>query len=236
MRGRRSLLHVLFSFVLFGSTRHPMELLTFSIVPYSQPCSTQLLDTSTKEKMYRIDEHIACAVAGITSDANILIDKTREMAQRYLLVYQEPMPVEQLVQGVCDRKQGYTQFGGLRPYGVSFLFAGWDKHYGLQLYQSDPSGNYGGWKATAIGANHQAATSILKQEYQAECNLAEATALALKVLSKSMDSTSLNAGKLEMSQILLGPDNQVEYKLLTDAEVDKLLAESSQAAEQQADS
>jgi hypothetical protein len=23
---------------------------------------------------------------------------------------------------------------------------GWDKHYGYQLYQSDPSGNYGGWK------------------------------------------------------------------------------------------
>ena len=32
-----------------------------------------------------------------------------------------------------------------------FWFAGWDKNFGFQLYQSDPSGNYGGWKATAIG-------------------------------------------------------------------------------------
>ena len=31
---------------------------------------------------------------------------------------------------------------------------GWDPHYGFQLYQSDPSGNYGGWKATCIGNNH----------------------------------------------------------------------------------
>lgn len=30
---------------------------------------------------------------------------------------------------------------------------GWDKHYGYQLYQSDPSGNYSGWKATCIGNN-----------------------------------------------------------------------------------
>ena len=30
---------------------------------------------------------------------------------------------------------------------------GWDKHYGFQLYQSDPSGNYSGWKATCIGNN-----------------------------------------------------------------------------------
>ena len=50
-----------------------------------------------------------------------------------------------------SRAQGYTQFGGLRPFGVSFLFAGWDAVHGFQLYQSDPSGNYGGWKATAIG-------------------------------------------------------------------------------------
>lgn len=51
--------------------------------------------------------------------------------------------------------KAYTQFGGLRPFGVSFLFTGWDEHHGFQLYHSDPSGNYGGWKATAIGANNQ---------------------------------------------------------------------------------
>ena len=33
--------------------------------------------------------------------------------------------MEQLVQALCDQKQGYTQFGGLRPYGVSFLIGGW---------------------------------------------------------------------------------------------------------------
>jgi 20S proteasome alpha/beta subunit len=44
----------------------------------------------------------------------------------------------------------------------AFLFAGWDQHHGFQLYQSDPSGNYGGWKATAIGANNAAGKSLLK--------------------------------------------------------------------------
>uniref|UniRef100_A0A8D2ISD3 Proteasome 20S subunit alpha 4 n=1 Tax=Urocitellus parryii TaxID=9999 RepID=A0A8D2ISD3_UROPR len=72
---------------------------------------------------------------------------------RYLLQYQEPIPCEQLVTALCDIKQAYTQFGGKRPFGVSLLYIGWDKHYGFQLYQSDPSGNYGGWKATCIGNN-----------------------------------------------------------------------------------
>ena len=42
---------------------------------------------------------------------------------------------------------------------------------GFQLYQSDPSGNYGSWKATAMGGNHQAATNILKQDYKDEITL-----------------------------------------------------------------
>lgn len=44
-------------------------------------------------------------------------------------------------------------FLGKRPFGVSILYMGWDSHYGFQLYQSDPSGNYCGWKATCIGTN-----------------------------------------------------------------------------------
>lgn len=33
--------------------------------------------------------------------------------------------MDQLVRSLCDTKQGYTQFGGLRPFGVSLLYAGW---------------------------------------------------------------------------------------------------------------
>lgn len=51
-------------------------------------------------------------------------------------------------------------FAGKRPFGVSLLYMGWDKHYGFQLYQSDPSGNYGGWKATCIGNNSAVRTSL----------------------------------------------------------------------------
>ncbi|KAG6395900.1 hypothetical protein SASPL_142033 [Salvia splendens] len=176
--------------------------------------TSKLLQTSAStEKMYKIDDHVACAVAGIMSDANILINTARVQAQRYAFAYQEPMPVEQLVQSLCDTKQGYTQFGGLRPFGVSFLFAGWDKNYGFQLYMSDPSGNYSGWKAAAIGANNQAAQSMLKQDYKEEITREEAIQLAIKVLSKTMDSTSLTSEKLELAEVFLS-SGTVKYKRL----------------------
>ena len=50
-------------------------------------------------------------------------------------MYNEDMPVEQLVRRLADDKQFYTMHGGMRPYGVSILYVGWDKHFGFQLYQ-----------------------------------------------------------------------------------------------------
>lgn len=132
------------------------------------------------------------AVAGITADANILINFARLEAQNYKRDFSEPIPVEQLVIRICDIKHGYTQQGGLRPFGVSFLFAGWDCHFGFQLYQCDPSGNFGGWKATAIGANYVNASSILKADYKLDDppNVKEALNLAWKVIGKTMDTTT----------------------------------------------
>jgi len=228
----------------------------------------KLLDPGlTSDKMYVLDTHVAVAVAGITSDANILIGYLRESAQRFLRSYGEPIPVEQLVQQVCDLKQSYTQFGGLRPYGVSFLYAGWDSRLGFQLcghffnkraavffffwksllhqqtrqnptltrntplpqikrYQSDPSGNYGGWRATAIGANNQAATSILKTEYKEDMPLHDALLLALKILSKTMDTTQLTPQKVELGHLTLDPTTGLpRWTLLSPADLTKLIAE-----------
>ncbi|KAI9160380.1 hypothetical protein LWI28_007625 [Acer negundo] len=42
--------------------------------------TSKLLQTSSTEKMYKIDDHVACAVAGIMSDANILINTARVQA------------------------------------------------------------------------------------------------------------------------------------------------------------
>lgn len=148
------------------------------------------------EKIYKLNDDVVCSVAGITSDANVLTNELRLIGQRYLLQYGETIPCEQLVSWLCDLKQAYTQYGGKRPFGVSILYMGWDRHYGYQLYQSDPSGNYGGWKATCIGNNSAAAVSSLKQEYkEGEMTLKDAMALAIKVMSKTLDMNKLSADK-----------------------------------------
>jgi 20S proteasome subunit alpha 3 len=174
------------------------------------------------DKIYKLYEDMVCSVAGITSDANVLTNELRLIAQRYLIQYGEPMPCEQLVAWLCDIKQAYTQYGGKRPFGVSILYAGWDKHYGFQLYQSDPSGNYGGWKATCIGNNSNAAISMLKQDYKEGCTLEEAKALAIKILSKTLDTTKLSPEKLELATLIRTGD-LTKMNVLKNSEVSKLI-------------
>ena len=70
-------------------------------------------DTVLAEKIYRISDNIACTVAGITADANILISRLRYWAADYKYNYGETIPCEELVQSLCNEKQRYTQIGGL---------------------------------------------------------------------------------------------------------------------------
>lgn len=199
-----------------------------------QKLSGLLAPPKGSEKMYKLDEHVTSVVAGLTADANILINTARVAAQRYIYTYQEPMPVEQMVKRVCNYKQSYTQFGGLRPFGVAFLFAGWDEHYGYQLYMSDPSGNYSGWKATCIGQNNQAGKSLLKNEYDESVGVEEALKLAVKVLVKTMDATSASADKLEFCVLTREGDKCVQ-RILPGQEVTQIIDEVNTAAASEGD-
>lgn len=205
-----------------------------------------LAPAKTSEKTYQLCSHMSCNVAGLTADANILIDQARLRAGRYAYQYQEPIPVEQLVEHVCNYKQFYTQRGGLRPFGVAFLFAGYDEHHGFQLYQSDPSGNYSGWKATVIGANNQAGKSLLKAEYkiggeggeekeeeESIPDVEEALKLAVKVLNKTMDGTTAAAAaeKMELYTMTKDETGGCVHHILNQEEASKvILAVEDEAA------
>jgi len=180
------------------------------------------------EKIYKLNDDMVCSVAGITSDANLLTNELRLIGQRYKYQYQESIPCEQLVSWLCDIKQAYTQSGGKRPFGVSILYMGYDEHFGFQLYQSDPSGNYGGWKATCIGNNWNAAVSMLKQEYKEDdTSLQEALDLSVKVLSKTLDMTKLTPEKIELAT-LTRENGKTQIKILPADQVSELIKKYEQ--------
>lgn len=207
------------------------------VIAAEKKITSKLLATPRiSEKLYVIDDHVAVAVAGLTADANVLIDYLRRTAANYKLTFQEPQPIEQLVRTVCDAKQMYTQQGGLRPFGVSFLFAGFDRHHGFQLYRSDPSGNYGAWRATAIGQNNKAATSLLVSEFNQDLSLQDSLELAVKVLVKTMDTTHPTVDKMEFVMVRRDErDGTLKQSVVPAAQVQAVLDRLEAQAQPEAD-
>eukprot|EP00201_Polytomella_parva_P000171 CAMPEP_0175038732 /NCGR_PEP_ID=MMETSP0052_2-20121109/43_1 /TAXON_ID=51329 ORGANISM="Polytomella parva, Strain SAG 63-3" /NCGR_SAMPLE_ID=MMETSP0052_2 /ASSEMBLY_ACC=CAM_ASM_000194 /LENGTH=151 /DNA_ID=CAMNT_0016300209 /DNA_START=383 /DNA_END=838 /DNA_ORIENTATION=- len=143
------------------------------------------------------------------------------------------MPVEQLARNLSDVKQGYTQFGGQRPFGVSMLIAGWDEHYGWQLYMTNPSGNYGGWQAMAIGSGNQVANNMLKTDYKEDLTLTEAIAMAARILQKSIDQP-LTPEKVELATLTLGDNNKVVFKIFEEEEIKPIMDKLKKDTEEEA--
>ncbi len=88
--------------------------------------SNLFIPTRESGKLYKIDDHILASVSGVVADANFLIDYGRLQCQRHLYSHKEPFYVEELVKFLCNYKHAYTQFGSSRPFGVSFMYAGYD--------------------------------------------------------------------------------------------------------------
>lgn len=141
-------------------------------------------------KIFKIDDHVGTAIVGLSSDARILIDQARIHAQSNRLTYDEPIDTEVVTKRICDIKQLYTQHAGVRPFGVSMIFAGVDKT-GPRVFGTHPSGTYRGYKARAEGAGRETVFNILKEEYKEDMELENATNLAVKCLTKALEARQL---------------------------------------------
>lgn len=188
--------------------------------------SKLFVPTRESGKLYKMDDHVLTSVSGVVADANFLIDYGRLQCQRHLYQYSEPIYVEEIVKYLSNYKHSYTQFGSSRPFGVSFMYAGYDDVRGFQLYNSDPSGNYGAWKAHATGKGSVNAISTLKTEYVQDCSLTEALILAAKVLGKSMDTATPNADKFEIQVITKDAKGAIVQRRVEGDELNKILDEA----------
>src|SRR4030066_2563600 len=125
-------------------------------------------------KIFKIDDHVCAAIVGLSSDARILIDKARVHAQSNKLTYDEPIDTEVVTKRICEIQQMTTKHAGVRPFGVSIIFAGVDKT-GAHVFGTHPSGTYRGYKARTEGAGRETVLTILKDEFREKMTLEETT-------------------------------------------------------------
>ncbi|KAI9441013.1 20S proteasome subunit [Lactarius indigo] len=142
---------------------------------------------SYQQKMFRIDDHVGIAIAGLTSDARVLSNFMRQQAMGSKMAFNRPVPVNRLVSAIADKAQVNTQEYGRRPYGVGFLVVGLD-HTGPHLYEFSPSGTSFEYFAVSIGARSQSAKTYLEKHFEsfADCDLGDLIRHGLHALRETL--------------------------------------------------
>lgn len=152
----------------------------------------KLQDTRTVKKIAPLDKHIMVAFSGLTADARVLINRARVECQSHRLSVEDKPSVEYISRWIAGVQQRYTQRGGVRPFGVSAIVAGFDKGKPA-LYKTEPSGSYFAWKANCTGKHDKEVREYLEKNYgDGELNVEEAKKLAIRALLEVVDSGSKN--------------------------------------------
>ncbi|MFX1269026.1 MAG: archaeal proteasome endopeptidase complex subunit alpha [Promethearchaeota archaeon] len=190
-----------------------------SVVFAVEKKSSELQEVLGSEKIFKIDNHIGVAIAGLTADARVLVDRARVQAQVNLLNYDEIISVKDSTLNICEYLQLFTQNAGVRPFGVSLLIAGIDSDGKASLYLTDPSGAMWGYKAFAIGSGASEARAYLEEHYKEDINDEDLKLLPLRTLKELMGD-NLNKNTCDVAYIL---KDEKKFKLLNLEEREELL-------------
>mmetsp|Transcript_778 Transcript_778/g.2384 ORF Transcript_778/g.2384 Transcript_778/m.2384 type:complete len:259 (-) Transcript_778:891-1667(-) len=177
--------------------------------------AAKLQDARSARKMVKVDDNICLAFAGLTADARVLINKARLESASYKLTLDERVGVEYLARHIAGIQQKYTQSGGVRPFGISTLVAGFDPEGKPCLYQTDPSGTFSEWTANAIGRHSKTVREYLEKNYE-ETSGDDTVKLALKALIETVEASAKNievAVTTKDGGLKFLPDEEVERVL-----------------------
>merc|ERR1712139_232030 len=189
------------------------------VVATEKKMPSTLIDDTSVEKTATLTDNVGVVYSGLAPDFRVLIKKGRKKAQEYFKVYQELIPISQIVRDLASIMQEFTQSGGVRPFGVSLLVAGFDEN-GPQLYQVDPSGAYWAWKASAVGKNYLNANTFLEKRFNEELELEDAVHTAILTLKEDFE------GAIDENNIEIGiVKADKKFKKLTPGEIKDYLLE-----------
>ncbi len=182
---------------------------------------SKLVKPQSIEKIFMVDKHIGVVSAGLVGDARRLVGIARKQSQDNKMIFSEPIQVEVMTKEIAETKQAFTQYGGLRPFGVAFIVAGIDEK-GPQLFQTEPSGALAEYKAIAIGRNKERAMGVFEKEYKDSLPFEKAMSLAYKALSESLPEKE----KISLARVEFAVLEEKGFRFLSEADVKKILGKN----------
>ena len=168
------------------------------------------------QKIFQVDEHIGVAAAGYIPDARVQVDDARYFSQSNKLTYDEPVEIETVAKHLADQSHQFTQYSGVRPFGVALIIAGVDRK-GATIYVTDPSGTYVSYSAMAIGSGSDEVNDFLEKNYSEEMSVDDCGSLAIAAINlKSEEKSGIK--HIKMAKI---NDQTKLLEMISDSDLEK---------------
>lgn len=198
------------------------------VIGVEKYAAAKLQDTRTVRKLVKLDDDIILAFAGLNADARILINRARVECQSHRLTVEDRPTIEYISRWIAGVAQKYTQRGGVRPFGCTFLVAGFDPDGSPQLYKTEPSGTYSAWKAATTGKGEKTISEYLENAYQPDLDDGAAVKMAVRALLDVADGGTKN-----LEVVVVCENAPFEY--LTEEKLENLAKEIEKEKEAEAE-
>lgn len=134
--------------------------------------------------------------------------------------------MEYLARYIARTQQKYTQRGGVRPFGIATLLAGFSEEGTPVLYQTDPAGTHSEWKAQVIGGrNAKSLREFLEKNWEEGLSEEQAVRMGVQALLEVVDSGAKN---MEICVVRAGGTKN----MMEESDVDAIVKEIEKEAEE----
>lgn len=172
-----------------------------------------LIAHKSTQKLYKIDEHLALATAGLVGDLQILARYLSAESNLYRLKRDTLIPIQSaatLMSNILNQRKFY-------PYYVQLILGGWDSAGG-HVYSLDAAGGAIPDKYTSGGSGSPYVYGVLEDSFRDDMTANEGVDLAIRAVSAAMGRDSASGNAIDVAII-----NDKEFKQLSDDEVKKRL-------------
>jgi len=170
-----------------------------------------LIAHKNTQKLYKIDEHLALATAGLVGDLQVLARYLNAEANLYRLKREARMPVKSaatLMSNILNQRKFY-------PYYVQLILGGYD-NTGGHVYSLDAAGGAIPDKYTSAGSGSPYVFGVLEDNYRDDMTASEGIDLAVRAITAAMNRDSASGGMINVAVI-----NEDGFKEIPENEIKK---------------
>lgn len=142
------------------------------------------IGSKATQKILKIDDSIAVAIAGQVSDAEYLVNAVR--AERMLVSLQRGYPLSVRETTKLIANTAYQGMKNYQPYFAEFIVAGVD-HLGPHVFETDMSGALSAENFVSTGSGSPVAYGVLESNYKEGITMDQAKILASNAVSAAME-------------------------------------------------